>query len=277
MIAAVGTAGYAYPAWAGGFYPPGTPAAGHLAYYATRFGVVEINSTFYRPPTADQLRAMAARVPAGFRFSLKVPRSASHHFDPADLPAFAAAATVLAATGQLAGLLVQVPESFRNTNPNRAWLIRVRELLRPHPLAVEFRHASWAVPPPEEWAGRHGYTVVGVGVPPLPQLFPNGLRVTGGKIYARLHSENPAAWYAGGPARYDYDYPHETLRTWAEGLIHAAADGATEALVFFNNCVGVQAVTNAERLAALLRGGAGVTVVGPPPVPRARTLFDEVE
>ncbi len=277
MTAAVGTAGYAYPAWAGGFYPPGTPAAGHLAYYATRFRVVEINSSFYRPPTPEQVRAMAARVPPGFRFALKVPRSASHDFDPADLPAFNTAAAALAGTGKLAGLLVQFPEGFRNTNPHRAWLIRVRELLRPHPLAVEFRHASWAVPPPEEWAARHGYTVVGVGVPPLAQLFPGGLRVTGGRIYARLHSENPAAWYAGGPARYDYDYPDATLRAWADGLIQAAAAGATEALVFFNNCVGVQAVTNAERLTDLLRGAPGVTVAEPPPVVRARTLFDEVE
>ena len=284
MTVTVGTAGYSYPAWAGGFYPRGLPAAEQLGYYAGQFPAVEINSTFYRVPTADQLLKMAAKVPAGFRFTLKVPRAASHEFDPADLPNFANAATALAGTGKFAGLLLQKPETFRNNAGNRSWLIRVRDLLQPHPLAVEFRHRSWADPAPEDWAARHGYTVASVGVPPLGQLFPPGLRVTAGRVYARLHSENPAAWYAGGEARYDYDYPEETLAAWAAGLTRAAAAGATEALIFFNNCVGIQAVTNARRLMALLRTEPSLTVPGPatlpgPPAPRAaqRGLFDEEE
>ena len=278
MRLTVGTAGYSYPAWVGGFYPPGTPAADQLAHYARHFAAVEINSTFYRVPTADQLTRMAAKVPAGFRFTLKVPRAASHDSDPADLPAFARAADALAATGQLAGLLVQVPEGFRNTASNRAWLVRIRELLRPHAPAVEFRHVSWDTPELPGWADRQGYTVVSVGVPALPQLFPAGLRVTAGKVYARLHGENPAAWYAGGPARYDYDYPDERLREWADALTAAASGGATEGLVFFNNCVGIQAVTNASRLAGMMRSAPGVEVTGPPPpaaAGRVRSLFDD--
>jgi uncharacterized protein YecE (DUF72 family) len=35
---------------------------------------------------------MCRKVPAGFRFALKVPRSASHEFDPGELPAFKLAA-----------------------------------------------------------------------------------------------------------------------------------------------------------------------------------------
>lgn len=285
MTVTVGTAGYSYPAWAGGFYPKGLPAADQLGFYAQHFPAVEINSTFYRVPTVDQLLKMADRVPAGFRFTLKVPRAASHEFDPADLPAFARAASALADTGKLAGLLLQKPESFRNNAGNRSWLIRVRDLLQPHPLAIEFRHRSWADPAPEDWAARHGCTVASVGVPPLSQLFPPGLRVTAGVVYARLHSENPAGWYAGGEARYDYDYPEETLAAWASGLARAADKGGREAFVFFNNCVGIQAVTNARRLMAMLRAMPGLTVPGPavlpgPPAPPAappRGLFDDEE
>ena len=173
--------------------------------------------------------------------------------------------------------MLQEPETFRNTAGNRAWLIRVRELLGELPLAVEFRHRSWADPAPEAWAARHGYTVVAVGVPDLPQLFPAGLRATAGRVYARLHSENPAAWYAGGEARYDYDYPEATLRTWADGLTRLVEAGAREAWLVFNNCVGTQAVTNARRLAALLQA-AGVAVVAPAESPRAGpTLFDDCD
>src|SRR5687767_3210014 len=92
----IGTAGYSYPAWVGEFYPPGTKSADYLPAYARHFPAVEINSSFYRPPTAEQVARMADKVPAGFRFSLKVPRSASHEFDPAELLLFRRAADRLA-------------------------------------------------------------------------------------------------------------------------------------------------------------------------------------
>jgi uncharacterized protein YecE (DUF72 family) len=195
----IGTAGYSYPAWVGGFYPPGTKSADYLPEYARHFQVVEINSSFYRPPTAEQVLRMADKVPAGFRFSLKVPRTASHEFDPAELPPFRRAAEALHEAGKLIGLVVQVAESFHNLPSNREWLIRIRAELRPFPLAVEFRHRSWDVPALPGWLSRHGFDVVSVGVPDLPQLFPAGPRVVGGRFYARLHSQEPANWYARRP------------------------------------------------------------------------------
>lgn len=273
----VGTAGYAYPAWAGGFYPPGTPAADYLGVYARHFPAVEVNSSFYRPPTPAQVLRMAGRVPAGFGFTLKVPRSASHGYELVELPAFRLAAAALAGTGQLLGLVVQFPESFKNLPSDRDWLVRVRRELAGFPLAVEFRHRSWDVPALPAWAAKHDLTVSGVGVPALPQLFPDGPRHAGPLVYARLHGRSPEAWYAGGAARYDYDYPPEELHRWADGLRQAAADGAERGLVFFNNCVGVQAVENARRLAGLMAGVPGVRVTKPPPPATPRGLFDEVK
>lgn len=273
----IGTAGYSYPAWVGGFYPLGTKPADYLPAYARHFPVVEINSSFYRPPSVEQVVRMADKVPAGFRFSLKVPKTASHEFDPTDLPAFRRAAAKLADDGKLIGLVVQVAESFGNLPSNREWLARVRGELQPFPLAIEFRHRSWDVPALPGWLARHGFDVVSVGVPDLPQLFPAGPRAVGTRFYARLHSQNPANWYAGGPARYDYDYPEETLRAWAAGLKRAADAGTKQAVVFFNNCVGVQAVENAKRLAELVRATVpGVTVVPPAVRSAPRTLFDDV-
>jgi uncharacterized protein YecE (DUF72 family) len=270
----VGTAGYAYPAWVGDFYPAGTPPADQLAYYAGHFPAVEVNSSFYRPPTPAQVRRMAARVPAGFGFTLKLPRSASHGYEPGDLPAFRHAAEALAEGGHLLGLVVQFPETFRNLPSDRDWLVKVRQAVAGFPLAVEFRHRSWDVPALPAWAARHALTVAGVGVPDLPQLFPDGPRHAGRLLYARLHGRAAEAWYAGGAARYDYDYPPAELGRWAAGLRQAAADGVERGLVFFNNCVGVQAVENARRLTALLSGAPGVEVVRPPAPPR-RGLFDD--
>jgi uncharacterized protein YecE (DUF72 family) len=262
----IGTAGYSYRPWVGPFYPPGTAAADMLPFYARHFPAVEVNSSFYRPPTAAQAIRMARRVPAGFGFTLKVPRSASHDRDPADLPALGLAADHLAAAGKLLGLVVQVPEAFHNTTENRGWLELVGGRLRPHRVAVEFRHRSWDTPDLDDWLAGVGLDVVSVGVPAIPTLFPAGLRVANRRIYARLHSQNAGNWYAGGPARYDYDYPDPVIRKWAAALKAAAEAGrADSALFFFNNCVGVQAVENARRLAEILREcGPAVRVVSPP-------------
>ncbi|MEO2089435.1 MAG: DUF72 domain-containing protein [Gemmataceae bacterium] len=272
----VGTAGYAYPAWVGGFYPPKTSSERMLPFYATRFAAVEINSSFHRPPTVEQVRKMARKVPAGFQFTLKVPQSASHEFKPDDLPAFRLAAEALAERGQLLGLLVQVAESFHNTPGHREWLTTIREQLQPFPLAVEFRHVSWDVPGLPGWVEANGFDLVSVGVPAIPTLFPTGPRVVGRRFYARLHSQNAAAWYAGGPARYDFDYPEAVIGKWADAVAAAAERGVERATVFFNNCVGVQAVQNATRFADLLRERHPRVNVIRPPEPDERSLFDEV-
>lgn len=276
MLLRIGTAGYTYPAWVGGFYPRGTASHDMLPFYATQFAAVEINSSFYRPPTCEQVAKMARRTPAGFGFTLKVPRTASHDRSADDLPAFKLAADHMSAAGKLLGLIFQVPESFRNTADNRAWLTQVGNALKPHRVAVEFRHRSWDAPNLREWMEHVGLDLVSVGVPDVPSLFPRGLRVANRRVYARLHSESAENWYQGGHLRYDYDYPDETLRRWADGLKSAAESGrADEALVFFNNCVGVQAVENARRLGAILKESAPAVRVVPQPAPVQARLFGD--
>src|SRR5262245_26611062 len=109
MDVRIGTAGYSYPDWVGPFYPPGTTAHDMLPCYARHFPAVEVNSSFYRPPTREQVAKMARRAPPGFGFTLKVPKSASHDREPADLSAFKHAADHLHSLGRLLGLMVQVP------------------------------------------------------------------------------------------------------------------------------------------------------------------------
>src|SRR5262249_2225282 len=134
------------------------------------------------------------------------------------------------------------------------WITHIAGQLRPHRVAVEFRHRSWAASNLTQWMEHVGLDLVSVGVPDVPTLFPRGLRIANRRIYARLHSQNVENWYAGGALRYNYDCPEAALREWADGLKAAAdADRADECLFFFNNCVGIQAVENAQRLAALLK------------------------
>jgi uncharacterized protein YecE (DUF72 family) len=67
----VGTSGWSYPSWRPGFYPDALQPSEFLGFYAQRFDTVELNSTGYRLPGADQFRRWADAVPDGFEFSVK--------------------------------------------------------------------------------------------------------------------------------------------------------------------------------------------------------------
>jgi uncharacterized protein YecE (DUF72 family) len=67
----IGTSGWSYPSWKPGFYPDGLQPTEFLSFYAERFDTVELNSTGYRLPSADQFRKWASAVPDGFEFSVK--------------------------------------------------------------------------------------------------------------------------------------------------------------------------------------------------------------
>lgn len=274
----IGTAGYAWPEWVGPFYPAGTSTQRMAGYYATQFPVVEINSTFYGPPRPGQLARLADRTAPGFRFGLKVPRTASHERIVRDLPAFRQGAGELAHDHRLVGVIVQFPEAFQDTRGHRDWVGRLAEGLRPYPTWVEFRHRSWHRQHLGDWLRERGLELASVDVPDLPGLFPRAVIDPGTtRVYARLHSRVAENWYDAGKVRYAYDYPDAVLREWVANLA-AAAERLTDVHLIFNNCQGIQGVTNARRMADLLRTEApAFRVVDPPapPPPRQGTLFDD--
>jgi hypothetical protein len=70
----VGTSGYSFKEWKGSFYPKKLSRSGWLAHYSSHLSSVEINSSFYRMPSAATLESWAEQVPAHFRFALKASR-----------------------------------------------------------------------------------------------------------------------------------------------------------------------------------------------------------
>lgn len=139
----VGTSGFSYSAWKGRFYPEKTRAADMLRFYASRFGSVEMNSTFYRMPTPAVISGWAAQVPETFRFVLKAPRRITHDRRLSGveelLVVFLNAAIVLA--GRLGPLLFQLPPNLKkDVALLRDFLALVPGSVR---AALEFRHPSW--------------------------------------------------------------------------------------------------------------------------------------
>jgi uncharacterized protein YecE (DUF72 family) len=139
----IGTSGFSYPAWRGGFYPEKMPPAKMLAYYAERLAAVEINNTFYRMPTVEVLQRWAAETPPGFRFSLKSPRQITHDKRLVEVEsAVERLAEVARGLGDKLGpVLFQLPPNQRKDLPRLdAFLAGLPPGLS---AALEFRHTSW--------------------------------------------------------------------------------------------------------------------------------------
>ena len=59
-----------------GFYPRGTKD--ELAYYSTQFNSIELNATFYRMPSWEQVETWKEKTPKDFKFFPKLTNSISH-------------------------------------------------------------------------------------------------------------------------------------------------------------------------------------------------------
>jgi uncharacterized protein YecE (DUF72 family) len=275
----VGTSGYSYRDWVGPFYPEGTRSQRMLACYTRHFPLVELNFTFYRPPTPEMLAKPAEQVPSGFQFIVKVPRSISHEERPDDLPLFRRAVDELRRRDRLLGLLCQLPQAHHYERHRLTWLDRLGAELHDYRLAVEFRHRSWARPDLLPWLAERGIDLVAVDVPPLPQLFPSGLVQSTDRIYVRLHSRQAGNWYQSDTSRYDYDYDDAALGEWVDAVMQTA-EQTQETLFLFNNCHRGYAPINAQRIMTLFQN-AGAEIVPPfaPPqrAPVQRGLFDGLD
>jgi uncharacterized protein YecE (DUF72 family) len=262
----VGTGGYAHSEWvAAGFYPPDTPAARMLPLYARRFAAVELNTTWYQLPRAETLERQRRQTPPGFRFAVKLTRGLTHAEDPRGWREQAAAyrdgLAPLVQAGQLAAVLIQLPSDAARTAACRRHLADLLESLDGLPLAVEFRHPSWACDRVLAELERRRATLVSVDGPRLPSCFPQLDVVTNPAFfYARLYGRNTAGWRAGHPRRrFDYRYGATELAEWIDARMSAMAGRARRGLIFFNNHVRAQAAADARQLVRLL-GARGLAV-----------------
>jgi uncharacterized protein YecE (DUF72 family) len=139
----VGTSGYSYKEWKGKFYPADLSTAKMLLFYAQHFSTVESNGTFYRMPTADQLKAQAAQTPDTFRFALKAPQILTHFKRlknvGKEMGQFVKAASAL--KSQLGPILFQLSPNFKKDLPRLEKFLTLKR--GPLRLAFEFRHPSW--------------------------------------------------------------------------------------------------------------------------------------
>ena len=173
----VGTASWSEPEFIkAGWYPAGLPAGRRLPFYAERFDLVELNSSFYAIPTARMCERWVQETPDGFLFDVKCHRLLSRHATkaealPPDLrehaettdrgnviltPGFeeALAGRLLAEleplerAGKLGALLLQMTPGFSPRSDDLSTLAPLLRQLQgsgaqPRQVVLELRHRGW--------------------------------------------------------------------------------------------------------------------------------------
>ncbi|HTT35246.1 MAG TPA: DUF72 domain-containing protein [Thermoplasmata archaeon] len=237
----LGTSGWDYPEWVGRVYPK-KGVADRLRYYAERFPLVEVNTTFYRLPPVSVVESWVRRTPDGFRFAAKFPRSITHErrlqAAGSELAAFLEVIRPLRDAGKLVAALLQLPPSLPFDEPAVRGFYE--SLPADLPVAVEFREESWLAPESIELLRAHRFAHVVVDEPKLPIR----LDVTAPFSYVRWHGHGSAIWY-------DYTYSKAELDAWVP-RVRALAERADPVLGLFNNHFRGDAAVNAEALAEAL-------------------------
>ena len=222
----------------GHFYPPDARTAeARLRYYATRFPIVEVDSTYYFPPSERNAVLWIERTPKDFTFNIKAYSLLTNHPTKQDslykdlrdqvppeilekrnlyreqLPEavvdevwqrFHDALMPLHSAGKLGAVLFQFPQWFVIGRESKDYVLECAERLRDFRIAIEFRHASWLSERNREetlsFLETHDLPFVCVD---MPQGFdssvpPIAAATAADLAMVRFHGRDPAAWAKKG-------------------------------------------------------------------------------
>lgn len=257
----VGVAGWSYPDWNGIVYPRPMPrGVDRLTYAASLFGVIEVNTTYYRPAPPEMVDGWVRKTQGipDFRFTVKLWQRFTHERESAwtrsEVRVVREALDRLEGAGRLGAVLAQFPWSFRRTDENVAWLEDVLAAFESYPRVVELRHSSWNVPETYAELSERGVGFVNIDQPLFRHSIAPGAAVTSAVGYVRVHGRNYREWFrknADPAARYDYLYSAAELRPWVRRTREIAA-AARETFVVMNNHRRGKGAANAKMFEAML-------------------------
>lgn len=252
----IGTSGFYYKDWLGGFYPEEMPSSDYLAYYAGQFKTLELNFSYYKIPDPGQSARMLEKSGHSLEFTVKAFKELTHEVSNKSitevLPQFLKGILPFVEAKRLGALLLQFPQSFHYTTENRVYLKSLIDSLAHLPIAVEFRQREWLRDSVYKTLQDMNTAFVCVDEPHLSSLIPPLAVSTSGIGYIRFHGRNKKAWYGtDSTARYDYLYSEAELEEWAPKIL-SMAEKTKKLFIFFNNHARAQAPNNARMLINLL-------------------------
>ena len=277
----------------GRFYPPGTNSAeARLRFYASRFPLVEVDSSYYAMPSPATAQLWAERTPNDFTMNVKAFRIfTGHQTSPivlhkdirAALPPstqanlyykdmapelrdelwrrFTLALQPLRAAGKLGLVHFQYPPWLVCNAAGRAHVAHCVERMAGHTLSVEFRHQSWftqaQAEPTLAFERELGavHTVVDG-----PQGFTNSVPAIWAVTHPafallRLHGRNTGTWNVkGATAASDrFNYDYPDEELGELAVpVRRLSHAALKTHVVFNNNMEDQGQRNAATMARLI-------------------------
>lgn len=259
----IGTAGWSYEDWEGVVYPEKKEKGFHpLAYLANYINIIEINSTFYRPPSLAMSIAWVKKVAffPEFLFAVKLYQIFTHErkdFTQKDIDDFKLGIEPIRAQRRLAAILLQFPWSFSYNELNMDYLADLFRFFSSFPLAVEVRHASWDNPAFYELLSSYKVCFCNIDQPVFRNsLKPSVVSTTPQFAYVRLHGRNYRDWLredAGRDDRYNYFYTKNELEEWVE-RIKRLGEKSERVFVITNNHYRGQALANALQIKNMISG-----------------------
>lgn len=258
-----GVAGWSYPDWKGIVYPANCKDT--LRAVAAKVPLLEINNTFYRPPSAKNCASWVERTQDfGTSFTAKLPQECTHQrvTDRAFFASVREGFAPLLQSGRCLGLLAQFSHELAHGPAALAHLALLADQFgRDTQLFVELRHRSWNRDAALDALRPLGLSVLALDYPGADSGFARdvpGVFGTHGIAYFRLHGRNPA-WFEKGAGRdrvYDWRYAPAEVGEIEQRTLRLAAD-AVRTLVVANNHFHGKAMVLIEELLAWYRGSGG--------------------
>jgi uncharacterized protein YecE (DUF72 family) len=284
----VGTASWTDKSLLGsGWYPKGVDSAEErLKFYATHFRLVEVDSTYYFPPSEKNSELWVERTPADFTFNIKAFSLLTQHPTKPealykDMPKpegkkniylndlddkvvddvwdrFLSALEPLDKAGKLGVLLFQFPPWFTISKKNKAYVLECAKRAAPMKIGVEFRNKTWMeernVTETLDFLEGHGLPYVCVDMPQgFKSSIPPVIAATSDIAMVRFHGHNADEWESGSvQRRFAYLYSTKELEGWVPKIEHLSSE-AKQTHILMNNCHQDYAQRNAKELAELLQ------------------------
>lgn len=275
------------------FYPSkDMTAEERLGYYAEHFAIVEVDATYYAPPSERVAGLWVERTPPEFTFDIKAFRLLTQHPTPPkslwkelreklpeavsgkrnvymrDLPrelqseatqAFRNALLPLHSAGKLGVVLFQLPPYIYPTRGSFGYLKWVVEQLEDFQLAVEFRNSRWLdeehMTDTLDFLERHSLAYVCVDEPQgFNSSVPPVVAVTAPVAEVRFHGRNVENWEKKGISAAERFRYDYSRDELGEWVprIGTMAESANTVHALMNNCYSDYGIRSARQLGELL-------------------------
>lgn len=230
----IGCSGFYNRHWKGVFYPGNIRQKDWFTYYCQHFTTIELNTTFYKFPTAQRLEQWFNDSPENFVFSVKAPRLISHFKKMKDCEQLMNDFYTACDGGlqhKLGSVLFQFPPLFEYTEERLSLIL---SNLRPqYKNVVEFRHNSWWNEKVIRVLGESNIIFCSPNHPGMP----NELIINSETAYIRWHG-NPLLFYS--------QYTEKDLKKLKKDL--QKQPELKEVFVYFNNTASTAGIINAQEL-----------------------------